>query len=169
MSQLTNEQINRYKRHIILPEVGAEGQKKLLNAKVLHMLPFGAVAGRLSAMDVGGGEAFWQAVRSNLAVLADAAAWWRVVNGPLKPMITDASICDQAVALLPPEPWDEQTWERLAAAVKQATGAKGKALFQPLRLALTAREHGPEQAAIVVHRVFHVGVLHEADLPRRCR
>jgi glutamyl-tRNA synthetase len=28
--------------------------------------------------------------------------------------------------------------------VKQATGAKGKALFQPLRLALTAREHGPE-------------------------
>src|SRR5437868_6636702 len=35
MSQLTNEQINRYKRHIILPEVGAEGQKKLLNAKVL--------------------------------------------------------------------------------------------------------------------------------------
>ena len=35
MTQLTNEQINRYKRHIILPEVGAEGQKKLLNAKVL--------------------------------------------------------------------------------------------------------------------------------------
>src|SRR5512132_4403582 len=33
--QLTNEQINRYKRHIILPEVGAEGQKKLLSARVL--------------------------------------------------------------------------------------------------------------------------------------
>ena len=28
--------------------------------------------------------------------------------------------------------------------VKQATGTKGKALFQPLRLALTGREHGPE-------------------------
>jgi glutamyl-tRNA synthetase len=117
---------------------------RLLNAKVLHMLPFSAVAGRLSAMGVSGGEAFWHAVQSNLSVLADAAAWWRVVNGPLKPVITDASICDQAVVLLPPEPWDEQTWERLAAAVKQATGAKGKALFQPLRLALTAREHGPE-------------------------
>ena len=35
-------------------------------------------------------------------------------------------------------------WERWAADVKQATGIKGKALFQPLRLALTAREHGPE-------------------------
>ena len=33
--QLSGEQINRYKRHLILPEVGPEGQKKLLNAKVL--------------------------------------------------------------------------------------------------------------------------------------
>jgi adenylyltransferase/sulfurtransferase len=33
--QLSPEQVNRYKRHLILPEVGPEGQKKLLNAKVL--------------------------------------------------------------------------------------------------------------------------------------
>ena len=32
---LTDEQIERYSRHIILKEVGAKGQKKLLNAKVL--------------------------------------------------------------------------------------------------------------------------------------
>src|SRR5437762_1280695 len=35
ITQLNSEQINRYKRHLILPEVGMEGQKKLLNAKVL--------------------------------------------------------------------------------------------------------------------------------------
>jgi adenylyltransferase/sulfurtransferase len=35
VSQLNQEQVNRYKRHLILPEVGPEGQKKLLNAKVL--------------------------------------------------------------------------------------------------------------------------------------
>src|SRR5207249_5327705 len=35
MTQLSSDQINRYKRHLILPEVGMEGQKKLLNAKVL--------------------------------------------------------------------------------------------------------------------------------------
>jgi len=34
-TQLNNEQINRYKRHLILPEVGMDGQLKLLNAKVL--------------------------------------------------------------------------------------------------------------------------------------
>ncbi len=31
----TNEQLERYSRHIILEEVGVKGQKKLLNAKVL--------------------------------------------------------------------------------------------------------------------------------------
>src|SRR5437762_9426047 len=35
VTQLNSEQVNRYKRHLILPEVGVEGQKKLLNAKVL--------------------------------------------------------------------------------------------------------------------------------------
>jgi adenylyltransferase/sulfurtransferase len=34
-TQLNTEQIQRYKRHLILPEVGVEGQLKLLNAKVL--------------------------------------------------------------------------------------------------------------------------------------
>ena len=31
----TNEQMERYSRHIILQEVGVKGQKKLLNGKVL--------------------------------------------------------------------------------------------------------------------------------------
>jgi len=35
LPNLTNDQVNRYKRHLILPEVGVEGQKKLLAAKVL--------------------------------------------------------------------------------------------------------------------------------------
>ncbi len=34
---LTPEQANRYKRHLLLPEVGVEGQTKLLGAKVLML------------------------------------------------------------------------------------------------------------------------------------
>src|SRR5947199_10489033 len=34
-NQLTNDQVNRYRRHLSLPEVGREGQQKLMNAKVL--------------------------------------------------------------------------------------------------------------------------------------
>ena len=117
---------------------------RALNAKLLHMLPFSAVSGRLKAMGIEGGEDFWETVRGNLAVLGDAKYWWEVVKGPLQPVITDAALCAKAAVLLPPEPWDGSTWERWSADVKQATGAKGKALFQPLRLALTGREHGPE-------------------------
>jgi glutamyl-tRNA synthetase len=42
----------------------------------------------------------------------------------------------------------DQSWNDFVNAVKSATGAKGKALFHPLRVALTGRETGPEMAAI---------------------
>jgi glutamyl-tRNA synthetase len=117
---------------------------RALNARLLHMLPFSAVEARLSAMGIGGGEAFWEAVRGNLAHLAEAKLWWDVVEGPLAPVIEDRDLCRMAAGLLPPEPWDQATWSAWSSAVKAATGAKGKALFQPLRLALTGEEHGPE-------------------------
>jgi glutamyl-tRNA synthetase len=117
---------------------------RLLNAKLLHGLPFAAVADRLKAMGLGGKEAFWEAVRGNLAVLDDAKLWWRVVEGPLTPAIENPDLCREAAKLLPPEPWDEETWPAWSSAVKATTGAKGKALFHPLRLALTGEPHGPE-------------------------
>jgi len=36
-ASLTPEQMHRYKRHLLLPEVGIEGQKQLLDAKVLML------------------------------------------------------------------------------------------------------------------------------------
>ncbi|BAQ17906.1 glutamate--tRNA ligase [Methyloceanibacter caenitepidi] len=116
----------------------------LLNAKLLHTLPFSAVADRLAELGVTGGEAFWDAVRGNLEVLKDAKDWWTVVTGPIEPVIDDPDFCAAAVELLPLEPWDEETWGTWTGAVKAETGAKGKALFQPLRLALTGQPHGPE-------------------------
>lgn len=117
---------------------------RLLNAKLLHALPYAAVAARLRAMGIAGGEDFWGTVRGNLAVLEEAKHWWQVVSGPLEPVIADAALCQTAAKLLPPEPWDGETWAEWSSAVKEATGAKGRALFQPLRLALTGHEHGPE-------------------------
>ena len=35
MSSLTNEQLERYSRHIILQQVGGRGQEKILGSKVL--------------------------------------------------------------------------------------------------------------------------------------
>jgi glutamyl-tRNA synthetase len=115
-----------------------------LNARTLHHLEFPAVAERLRAIAPGADEAFWLAVRGNLSTLADAANWWQVVQGPLQPVIEDAAFSTQAAALLPAEPWTQASWKSWTAAVASATGRKGKALFHPLRLALTGREHGPE-------------------------
>ncbi len=37
----------------------------------------------------------------------------------------------------------------IGSAVREATGCKGKALYRPLRLALTGRERGPELAGLM--------------------
>jgi glutamyl-tRNA synthetase len=115
-----------------------------LNAKLLHTSPYESVAARLAALSIGGGAGFWDAVRTNLTKLSDAAAFWNMVQGPLTPAIEDAGFAAQAATLLPPEPFDEATWSLWTAAIAAATGRKGRALFHPLRMALTAAEHGPE-------------------------
>jgi glutamyl-tRNA synthetase len=115
-----------------------------LNAKLLHAMPYAEAAPRLAALGVGGGEAFWNAVKPNLTRLADAADLWTLVKGPVNPVLENAAEATAAAALLPPEPWDENTWNSWTKAVSAETGLKGRALFHPLRLALTGREHGPE-------------------------
>jgi len=46
--------------------------------------------------------------------------------------------------VLPPEPWTLDSWAAWTEALKTTSGRKGRALFHPLRLALTARETGPD-------------------------
>jgi glutamyl-tRNA synthetase len=115
-----------------------------LNAKLLHGLSYDAVAARLQAMGISAGAAFWDAVKPNLTRLSDAADLVKLVTGPVTPVIEDASFAAKAAELLPAEPWTEETWGAWTKAISTVTGAKGRALFHPLRLALTGREHGPE-------------------------
>jgi glutamyl-tRNA synthetase len=117
---------------------------KGLNAKLLHTMPYDAAAESLCARGIDGGEAFWLAVRANLEVLADVDQWWTVVRGPVTPVVEDAAFLDKALAHLPPESWNTNTWRSWTEAVKQATGAKGRTLYHPLRLALTGLDRGPE-------------------------
>jgi glutamyl-tRNA synthetase len=91
-----------------------------------------------------GGAAFWDAVKPNLMRFSDAADLATLVTGPVTPVIEDASFAAKAAELLPAEPWNEESWSIWTKAVGAATGAKGRGLFHPLRLALTGRENGPE-------------------------
>jgi len=120
-----------------------------LNAKLLHSLPYDAVASRLQAMGIEGGAPFWDAVKPNLTRLSDTADLATLVTGPLTPVIEDATFIAKAAELLPAEPWNEETWSAWTKAVGAATGAKGRTLFHPLRLALTGRESGPEMKKLL--------------------
>lgn len=124
-----------------------EAELSQLNAKLLHHLPWGAVKNRLP----GATEAFWMAVRGNIAKLADAETWRLVIEGPVTPVIAaeDKDFIAAAKELLPPEPWDGTTWKTWTEAAKAATGRKGKPLFMPLRLVLTGLDHGPELAQLL--------------------
>jgi glutamyl-tRNA synthetase len=117
-----------------------------LNAKIVHKLAFADVAHRLPA---GADASFWETVRPNLGKVSEAADWWALARNPVVPVVDDAAFLAQAAALLPPEPWSDMTWSVWTKALGEASARKGKALFMPLRLALTAREHGPEMKAML--------------------
>jgi glutamyl-tRNA synthetase len=119
-----------------------------LNARILHAMPYEVARPRLPAA-VGG--AAWEILRGNLRKFSDIEVWARVLAGDLDhaPDAADRPFLSEASELLPPEPWDETTWARWTDALKQRSGRKGRALFHPLRLALTGREDGPDLKSLL--------------------
>jgi len=126
-----------------------EAELALLNQKILHHTDHAAVADRLpEAIDT----ARWNAIRPNLMAVAEAAEWVAVFDGPFT--ATSADEADRAVlaaaaAVAPAIDWSADPWHALTGAVKEATGAKGRALFLPLRRALTGRDHGPDMGELL--------------------
>jgi len=131
------KKFGRAQPHLDPAELGA------LNAKLLHQTPFERVKARLPE---GATREFWEAVRANLERVTDAAIWWQVCAGEISPLIAseDAAFLSQAAALLPPAPFNATTWKSWTDRLGPSAGRKGRALFHPLRLALTGREQGPE-------------------------
>ena len=124
-----------------------------LTAHYLQGLPVEKVADRIADLGVPEAlaEPFWLMARDNITVLDDLADWWALCRDGAEPLIDeeDRDFVARAMALLPDAPFDAQTWSTWTAAVKAATGRKGRGLFMPLRKALTGMESGPEMAALM--------------------
>jgi glutamyl-tRNA synthetase len=126
-----------------------EAELTRLNASILHRLPFERVAASLpEGIDAAG----WEAIRPNLSTIAEAADWWAIVTGPITaPAFDDetraflASAAEVAAGL----DWADAPWAALTGVLKDRTGRKGKALFLPLRQAITGMEHGPDMGALL--------------------
>jgi len=126
-----------------------EAELASLNQKIVHMLPYAAVVDRLPE---GMGEAAWEAIRPNLEIIGQAADWWRIVTGPFEapaPDMEDRDFLSTAHRLLADMDFDGGAWRALTEALKGQTGRKGKALFLPLRRALTGMDHGPDMGQML--------------------
>ena len=119
-----------------------------LNARILHQLPFAQVQDRLPA---GMGEADWIAVRPNLKSVAEAADWWEILHGHVErgAPAEDRELLALAAGAAADIDWSDAPWPQLVARLRESSGRSGKALFLPLRRALTGRESGPEMAALL--------------------
>ena len=126
-----------------------------LNARILHETPYAAVAERLAEIGAPAQAEFWEAMRGNIEKFADMKNIMALINGPITPVVEtdDADYIAQARALLPDAPLETESWSDWTGRLKDATGRKGRALFMPLRMALTGQSHGPEMQ----HLLYHIG------------
>ncbi len=124
-----------------------------LTARHLASLPLEQVADTVRALGVPDdlAEQFWMVTRENINTLNDLTAWWELFSKGAEPIIDDEDKEFVAIAidLLPEGPFTKETWGAWTAAVKEATGRKGKGLFMPLRKALTGQERGPDMSDVL--------------------
>jgi glutamyl-tRNA synthetase len=124
-----------------------------LTARYLSGLPLSEVADAIREAGVPDDKAaqFWEVTRENITILKDLESWWMLMRDGAEPQIEDADreFIAEALDLLPEAPFDGDTWGQWTAAVKERTGRKGRALFMPLRKALTGQAHGPEMSALM--------------------
>ena len=98
------------------------------------------------------GEAEWLVLRGNLAHLEEAADWVPVIHcliAPPEVVPDDKPLLVEAARTAEGLDWAADPWHQLIDTLKASTGRKGRALFRPLRLAITARESGPEMGPLV--------------------
>ncbi|WP_392506238.1 glutamate--tRNA ligase [Rickettsia sp. 2024-CO-Wats] len=123
-----------------------------LNHKLLISLDFDTVKERLKEIDAEYiDENFWLSVSPNLQKLHDVKDWWEICHQTpnVENLNLDKEYLKQAAELLPKGEITKDSWSIWTKAITNITGRKGKELFLPLRLALTARESGPEIAGVL--------------------
>jgi glutamyl-tRNA synthetase len=112
-------------------------------------------AGVLQGLDEAARAAFIEAVRPNVVLPGDAAEWRAIVFGdppglgPREQAVIDEAGRDFFTAATAAAAATPRDFRAIAAATGTAMGRKGKALFQPLRVALTGLTHGPELAPLL--------------------
>jgi glutamyl-tRNA synthetase len=120
-------------------ELFSEEELKKFNTKLIHNMPYVALKNTF-----GISEEFWNKVKGNLDIANDILVWDNICDKEIEPVIEDVAFTAQAAEMLPKSAFDENTFGAWMNELKTQTGRKGKELFHPLRMALTAQSNGPE-------------------------
>jgi glutamyl-tRNA synthetase len=116
-----------------------------LNHKIIFHMELAQLNKRLKELEINDiDEDFWQIVKGNLNKLSDIKIWWKICKEPIEPIIEDKELLNMAIELFPQGDIDDSSWGIWTKLIASKSGKNGKALFMPLRCALTAMEHGPE-------------------------
>lgn len=116
-----------------------EEELKKFNTHLVRNMPYAALKDNF-----GVSENFWNEVRGNLDKAEDIKIWDNICNKEITPVMEDAAYTAQAADMLPKGDFNADTFNTWINEVKAATGRKGKDLFHPIRMALTAEANGPE-------------------------
>ena len=106
-----------------------------------------------------------------LVRLGDFAGWFDVLHGDIDPpelSYEDRALVREGANVAETLDWSAEPWKALTEALKASTGAKGKSLFLPLRLALTGRESGPEMAGVLAAMEKDRAVARLRAAAKRC-
>ncbi len=116
-----------------------------LNHKLISTLEYNDIKDHFKELGiVGVNNNIWLAIRDNILTLEGAKDWVSIITkSPEYDDSLDWDFLHKAATLLPQE-ITEDTWKDWTNKVSKETGAKGKQLYVPLRLAITGKDQGPE-------------------------
>ncbi len=118
-----------------------------LNHQAIRNMPFNVAYQRLNIQNLT--AEFWDAIKFNITNLTEVSEWWKICKTDIKPIIENKDLIKAAYENLPSGTWGENTWNAWITKLKEITNHRGKELFMPLRLALTANKSGPELAKLL--------------------
>jgi glutamyl-tRNA synthetase len=121
----------------------------MINSRILGQMDYADVKDRLDGLGVTAGEGFWNAVRGNINKIGETKTWFDIATQPITPVIDDDAIMTAAASALPEGEITEETWGLWTKAIMAETGQNGRAVFMPLRQALTGATSGPELAGLL--------------------
>ena len=115
-----------------------------LNVKFIHNLSYESAKKAYPNFEFT--EDLWNVARGNLEKIEDLELWREICATDFSANIDeeDKEFISLVASCLPDEVLDENSWDKWLSAIKEKTDRKGKALFMPIRKAITGIEHGPE-------------------------